>query len=61
MAKKKPPAEQVQHGLDGACYSGGPGEPYYQPCICCMCGWSCREATWEDAGVAFDEHLAESE
>lgn len=51
--------ETPAHCPDGICYLGGPGEPYYQPCICCSCGWSCREQTFEDAGSAFDEHLAE--
>ena len=52
-------ANEKQHGIS-ACYSGGPGEPYYQPCLDCDCGFSTgRCETWEDAGRAFDEHVKE--
>jgi hypothetical protein len=52
----------VEHGPDTACYSGGPGEPYYQPWLQCLCGWvSERQPSWEDVGAAFDAHLAEAE
>ncbi len=47
------------HGCATACYSGGPGEPYYQPYFECTCGWNIREPSWEEAGAAFDSHLAE--
>lgn len=49
---------EVEHGPAQACYSGGYGEPYYQPFIACLCGkWSLRDESWEDVGRAFDEHL----
>lgn len=42
-----------------ACYSGGPGEPYYRPVLQCSCGFSTgRQDAWEDAGRVFDEHEA---
>jgi hypothetical protein len=46
-----------EHGVEGAYYSGGPGEPYYQPCIECVCGWRMRDESWEEVGRAFDDHL----
>lgn len=52
-------AETKQHGpLAG--YSGGPGKPYYQPFIDCLCGWSSgRVETFQFAGELFDEHITE--
>jgi hypothetical protein len=53
MAKPK-------HGMDHAAYYGGPGEPYFQPVMECLCGWSTtRSENWETAGRAFDQHLKE--
>lgn len=49
--------EKEQHEIY-ACFLGGPGEPYYQPSLSCSCGFSCRERTWEEAGLELDEHLA---
>ena len=47
----------VEHGVQ-AFYSGGPGEPYYQPVMACECGWSSgRCDSWREAGELFDEHL----
>ena len=52
---------EVEHEVT-AVYSGGPGEPYYQPEILCSCGFSTgRELTWAEAGAAYDEHLQESD
>jgi hypothetical protein len=49
----------TEHGPQ-AFYAGGPGEPYYQPSILCLCNWSTgREQTWEECGRLFDEHLSE--
>lgn len=48
---------EVEHGLDHACYSGGPGEPYFQPYMQCSCGWGLRAETWEAVGAEFDAHL----
>ena len=54
----KPEATETEHGVESACYSGGPGEPYYQPVMYCLCGFSTeRQPSWEDAGREFDEHL----
>lgn len=51
-----------EHGVQAAYYSGGPTEPYFQPCIHCICGWSSgRGYSWAFVGEAFDEHLAEVE
>ena len=51
-----------EHGPETVCYAGGPGEPYYQPQIICMCGWSSeRQPNWQTAGEAFDEHLDDSD
>ena len=51
----------TEHGPEYACYSGGPGEPYFQPALGCLCGWETgRTETWEDIGRMFDEHLAEA-
>jgi len=51
--------EEETHGVE-AYYSGGPGEPYYQPCISCTCRWSSgRCSSWQEAGELYDEHLAE--
>ena len=51
----------MEHGIEIACYSGGPGEPYYQPTMTCLCGWGterCRN--WQEAGEEFDIHLEEN-
>ena len=59
--QSKTETPEVEHGIENACYSGGPGEPYYQPTIDCLCGWdSGRCESWEQAGRRFDEHLAEA-
>ena len=50
--------EAQEHEIE-ACYSGGYGEPYYQPHFSCSCGFRVREETWEEAGAALDAHLAE--
>jgi len=51
---------EVTHGAECA-YSGGPGEPYFQPCMWCLCGQhSLRAETWEEVGAAMDEHLRET-
>ena len=51
------PLEQ-EHGVELACYSGGPGEPYYQPEMICLCGYSTRrQESWEYCGRLFDMHL----
>ena len=47
------------HGIEEACFRGGPGEPYFRPSIDCMCGWTTGRCTsWEDAGRALDAHFA---
>ncbi len=52
-------AETVEHGVT-AFYAGGPGEPYYQPVLECLCGWSSsRSDSWQDAGEAMDRHIAD--
>ncbi len=54
--------EDEEHGISAACYAGGPGEPYYQPVMECLCGFSTgRCDSWEDAGREFDDHLAEAQ
>jgi len=41
----------IEHGIAVATYCGGPGEPYYQPVMGCICGWSTdRSENWEEAG-----------
>lgn len=58
-AEKMSASENLAHGIEDAVYSGGPGEPYYRPVMDCMCGFSTgRCASWADAGMAFDLHLA---
>jgi hypothetical protein len=53
-----PTPENLTHGIEEACYRGGPEEPYYQPAMDCMCGFSTgRCASWEDAGRELDIHL----
>ena len=51
-------ADAPMHNIEGAFYSGGPGEPYFQPAMQCSCGWSVRDETWTDVGAAYDAHLA---
>lgn len=47
-----------EHGIDYATYAGGPGEPYYKPCMGCLCGWeTSRCCSWTEAGAELDEHL----
>lgn len=49
--------EEAEHGVT-AYYAGGPGEPYYQPVMDCLCGFSTgRCADWESAGRDFDRHF----
>ena len=64
MKPKQPPPKpkiRQEHGIEGASYSGGSGEPYYQPTMDCMCGWGTgRCENWEEAGRKFDEHLEQS-
>lgn len=49
--------EPVEHGIEAATYSGGHGEPYYQPSMICSCGWGFRDQTWEAVGAEYDQHL----
>ncbi len=50
---------EIQHGPQAG-YSGGPGEPYFQPFIDCLCGWSSgRVDSFEMAGELFDAHIKE--
>ena len=52
--------EPEEHGVGLALSSGGPGEPYLQPSITCLCGWSSgRAKSWEEVGRLLDEHLAD--
>lgn len=54
-----PSEKEVEHGIASACYSGGPGEPYYQPMLSCPCGFTTgRCESWQEAGELLDEHLA---
>lgn len=53
--------EATDHGIEAATYSGGSGEPYFQPSMICTCGWSIRDETWEMVGAKFDEHLKGAE
>jgi hypothetical protein len=49
-----------EHGFESY-YAGGPGEPYYQPVLACLCGESSgRCESWEDAGRWADEHMKET-
>jgi hypothetical protein len=51
--------EEQEHGVETACYSGGPGEPYYQPTMTCLCGYQTgRCPSWQAAGQKMDKHLA---
>lgn len=55
------PDKEVLHGISEAWYAGGPGHPYYQPVMDCLCGWSTgRQPSWETAGEYLDSHLEES-
>lgn len=47
--------EKQEHGPETACYSHDGVK--HRPFIQCLCGWSCNEYSWEDAGVEFDRHL----
>ena len=50
---------EQEHAIE-AYYSGGPGEPYYQPVMSCSCGWSSRrQESWEETGRLMDEHIKE--
>ena len=51
-------ADFLAHGLEAVSYVGGPGEPYFQPVMECMCGYSTgRCMCWADAGRELDRHL----
>jgi hypothetical protein len=42
------------------CYSGGPGEPYYQAVMSCSCGFRTERClTWQEAGEEMDAHIEE--
>jgi hypothetical protein len=60
--RREPPAEQpdeVECGVE-AFYAGGPGEPYYQPVMRCLCGFTTgRCDSWSEAGESYDEHRRE--
>lgn len=46
------------HGLGQGAYVEGPGEPYYQPVLVCLCGFqTVRCETWEGAGRQLDAHI----
>ena len=46
-----------EHSVE-AYYSGGHGDPYYQPVLSCSCGFSSgRQFNWQDAGAELDKHL----
>lgn len=52
--------DEVEHGPT-AFYAGGGGEPYYQPVIECLCGYSTgRCDDWALAGTLYDVHLKEA-
>lgn len=52
-------ADEQEHGVE-ACYSGGPGEPYYRPVLDCLCGFSSgRCDNWEEAGSLMDAHISQ--
>lgn len=51
---------ETEHNVE-ACYSLDPALMRYIPCIMCSCGWSVTETTWQDAGYAYDAHLAKGE
>ncbi len=57
-AARKPEESEVEHGVT-AYYAGGPGEPYYQPVLDCLCGYSTgRSDGWSEAGAIMDLHLS---
>lgn len=59
MAKPKKQKNDELHEIS-CCYSGGPGEPYYQPVMVCSCGFcTARSANWADAGSEMDNHIEE--
>jgi hypothetical protein len=50
--------KRIEHGIEAACFSGGPGEPYYQPEMTCLCGFTTgRVESFEEAGRLIDEHF----
>ena len=53
--KMNKPEKDSEHGIQLACYSNGEGG--FRPMFECLCGWTCREANWEEAGAEFDWHL----
>jgi len=60
MPDPTPEEPESEHGIEAACYAGGPGVPYYQPVMICTCGFTTdRCDNWEEAGMFFDHHLAE--
>jgi hypothetical protein len=60
MSERDAAETEVTHGIQGAYYSGGPGEPYYRPVMECTCGFTTvRHTDWEHAGQEFDTHLLE--
>jgi hypothetical protein len=51
-------SDSLAHGIEEAIYCRGDGEPYYQPVMRCVCGFSTgRCASWEAAGRELDLHL----
>jgi hypothetical protein len=59
--KSPSPDNGPQHGIQAATYSGGPGEPYFQPIMECCCGFTTERCeNWEEAGRQLDRHLVET-
>jgi hypothetical protein len=52
--------EPTEHGPETVCYAND--GIAYRPLIVCLCGWVTEHGpyNWEEAGVEFDEHLAEA-
>ncbi len=57
MTKRRDVDDGTKHAVDGACYSLRPEYNRHVPCLACACGQQFCGATWEDAGIAYDEHL----
>ena len=53
-------AEEVEHGIELACYSNGPYG--FQPRMECTCGFSTSRScdNWAEAGSEFDAHIYEA-
>lgn len=51
------PKETTDHGIASAYYDHGPAG--LLPTLECACGWRADGIDWEEAGAAFDEHLAQ--